>query len=156
MTHLRLSPFAFRLSKARYRPSLTFLTLLLLLCGLPGRCLALDLIEDVSKERAKELGITVRLQPRPEDVWVQVEFKPTGPKKEFKRTDLDVTQGGKRLVAATLMPWKPTPDSMRFDFYIDPAALPNSTVTIVVWEDGITGIGHRLKMKDFMPPPASR
>jgi hypothetical protein len=88
----------------RCRPALPFLALSLLLCAPPRPGLALDLLQNVSQERAKELGISVRVQPRPDDVWVQVEFRPTGPKKEFKRTDLDITQGGKKLVNASLMP----------------------------------------------------
>lgn len=141
---------------ASYRPLLPFLALLLL-CGLATPCLALDELMDVSRERAKELGITVNLKPRTDDVWVQVEFKPTGPKKEFKYTYLDVTQGGKKLVSSVyLMPFRPTPDSMHFEFCIDPAALPNATVTITVWEDPLTGVGYQLRMKDFMAQAASR
>ena len=138
---------------AHRRPVLTALALVLLLAGLPGRCFALDEIMDVSPARARELGIMVRLQPRAEDVWVQVEFKPTEPKKAFKYTVLDVTQGGKRLVSTYLMPFKPTPESLRFDAYLAPAAVPDSTVTVTVWEDPLTGIGYQLKLKEFMPPP---
>src|SRR5688500_14792399 len=99
------------------RPALTLLALLLLLGGLPGRCFALDLLTEVSPARAGELGITVRMTPRPEDVRVQVDFKPTGQNKEFKYAYLDVSRGGKRLVMAYLMPFKPTPDSMYFECY---------------------------------------
>ena len=137
-------------------PSLPFLALLFALCALPAPCSALDLIKDVSKESAKELGITVSSRTRAEDVWVKVEFKPTGPMKELKRADLVLTQGGKPLVTASLMARKPTPESFYFDFYVDPAALPNATVTIVVWGDPITGYGYRLKMKDHLPQAASR
>jgi hypothetical protein len=130
---------------------------LIVACVLPGRrCSALDLIRNVSKEQAKDLGITVRLQPREKDVWVKIDFKPTGPKRVFKRADLDIQQGEKRLVHASLMPRRPTPDSLYFDFYVDPAALPDAAVTIVVWEDPLTGIGYRLKMTDFMERAASR
>src|SRR5207253_6373838 len=82
----------------RGRPSITALALLVLLWGLPGRCLADVLVEDVSKERAKALGIAVRLQPSANnDVRVQVEFKTVGAMKEFRYADLELTQGGKRL-----------------------------------------------------------
>jgi hypothetical protein len=141
---------------ARRRPALSFLALLLLLCELPARGFALDLIEEVSKARAKELGISVRQTPRANDVWVQVEFKPTDPKKPFKYTILDVTRAGKPLVSTNIMPWKSGTDTLGFDFTIDPAALPDASVTIVVWEDPITGHGYRLRMKDFIPPAAAR
>jgi hypothetical protein len=131
------------------RPSLLVAAALLLVCGLPRRAPALDLIQDVSKEKAKELGIQVRLQPRERDVWVQVEYRAVGPLKEFKRADLDLTRDGKPLLSASLMPRKPSPDVMRFDFYIDPAALPDATVMVVVWSDPLTGIAYRLRMKDY-------
>ena len=140
----------------RRRLPLTFLALLVLLCALPRPSFALDLLKNVSKEEAKALGITVRLQPREKDVWVQVTFKPTAPKKEFKYAILDVTRGGKPFVGAYLMPRKPAPDTLYFDFYVDPAAVPDSSVTVVVWEDPITGTGYVLKMKDFQARAASR
>ena len=144
---------------AHRRLSLAFLALLIL-CGLPARCLALAEIADVSKERAKELGITVRLLPRADDVRVQVEFQTTGAMKEFRWADLVLTQGGKPLVTAALLPRKPTRDSpperKQLEFYIDPAALPNATVTIFVYSVPLSGIGYRLQMKDFQTRAASR
>ena len=136
---------------ARPRPAVTFLGLLILLCALTGPAFALDLLKDVSKAEAKELGITVRVTPREKDVRVQVDFKPTGPKKEFKYAYLEVTRGGKRLVLAYVMPWKPTPDTTHFEFYTDPAALPETTFTVTVWDDPITGQGYVLRMKDYLP-----
>jgi hypothetical protein len=145
----------------RRRPSLLVLALFLLLCTLPGRCFALSEIMDVSKKRAKELGITVRSRPSANhDVWVQVEFKAAGAMKEFRWADLELRQGEKRLVTAALMPKKPTQESPSesklLEFYIDPAALPNSTVTIFVYAEPLSGIGYRLQMKDFLPQAASR
>lgn len=141
---------------ASLRLTLGVLVLLLASSAAPAPCFALDLLKDVSKEEAQKLGITVKAKPRPQDgdVWVQIQFKPTGPKKEFKYTHLNVTQGGKKLVSATLMPYHPAPDALSFDFYIDPAALPNATVTITVWEDPLTGQGYVLQMKDYLPAAA--
>jgi len=146
---------------ARRRPSLAFLALLAVLCGLQAPCFALNLIYDVTKERAKELGISVVSRPSANnDARVQVEFKTVGPMKGFEYAHLELTQGGKRLVTAPLMPRKPTqdspPESVQLDFYIDPAALPNTTVTVYVYGERLTGIGYRLKMKDFLARSASR
>src|SRR5688500_17045716 len=96
-------------SVRRHR-SLPILLASLLLCGFPGRSLALSRISNVSKERAQELGITVRVLPRADDVRVQVEFRTTGALKEFRYANLDVTRGGKTLVSASLMPRQPAPD----------------------------------------------
>lgn len=140
---------------ARFRPLLTCLGLLLLVFGLPTRSPALAEIEEVSKERAKELGISVTSRPSAnKDAWVQVEFKTTGALKGFRWADLELTQGGKRLVTASLLPRNSPPDTVRLDFYMDPAALPQAMVTVFVYR-GLEGIGYQLKMKDFLPP-ASR
>jgi hypothetical protein len=139
------------------RPSLTSLALLLLLCGVPGRGYADYGILDVSKERARELGITVSSGPSANnDLRVQVEFKTTGPMKEFRWADLELTQGEKRLVTAALMLQKPSPGSVHLEFYGDPAALANATVTLFVHDEPLGGTGYRLKMKDFLTPAASR
>jgi len=145
------------LISALRRPLLTSLVLLLLLCGLPGRSYALYGIQDVSKGRAKELGITVNPGPSANnDLRVQVEFKTTGPMKKFRWADLELTQGEKRLVTAPLMPRKPTADSVHLEFYGDPVALANATVTIFVQNEPLGGTGYRLKMKDFLAQAASR
>lgn len=136
-------------------PSLVLLVPLLLASGLPRCCFALSEIADVSRERARELGIAVTSTTRTDDVRVQVEFKTAGALKEFRWSDLEVTHGGKRLVLAALMPQRPKPDSVRLEFYLDPAALPDSTVTIFVYDAPLGGTGYRLKMKDYpaQPPP---
>jgi hypothetical protein len=134
-----------------HRGPLTFLALLLLLSGLPGPALALSDIEEVSKERAKELGITVLLKPREDDVSAQVAFTAAGAMKEFRWADLEVTQGGKRLVTVTLLPQKPAPDRVQLGCSLDPTAVEGTSVTIFVYNDprSAGGIGYRLRLKDF-------
>jgi hypothetical protein len=76
--------------------------------------------------------------------------------KEFRWADLELTQGEKRLVTAALMPRKPSPDSVHLEFYGDPAALADATVTLFVHDEPLGGTGYRLKMKEFLTPAASR
>ena len=45
---------------------------------------------------------------------------------------------------------------VHLEFYGDPAALANSTVTLFVHNEPLGGTGYRLKMKDFLAPEASR
>ena len=131
-----------------------------LLCGLAQPCLALVRIKDVSPEQAKELGITVRPVRREKDVRVLVDFKTTGAMKNFRYATLALTEGEKTLVSAALMPRKPStdsgPENVQLEFYVDPAALPNASVTVVGYPEPLTGIGYRLKMKDFPVSPAAR
>jgi len=146
----------------RLRPLLVGLALLPLLCALQRPASALIEIEAVSKARAKELGITVQVKPRPAsgDVWVWVDFKNRGALKGFSSADLVVSKDGKRLVMAALMPRKPATDSpaeeTRLDFYIEPSLLPEATVTVIVYPGKIEGSGYQLTMKDFLPAIAPR
>lgn len=150
------------LRSLRSRPALLGLAVLSSLCALPKPAAALIEIEDVSRARAKELGITVQAKPRPDsgDVWVQVDFKTRGALQGFKWADLVVTTDGKRLLMAALMPRKPAADSgadeTRVEFYIEPTLLPDAAVTVVAYPGGLGGSGYRLKMKDFLPPAGSR
>ncbi len=146
---------ATRLSRARRW--LVLLSTLVLACGLPTPCFALDLLSDVSKERAKEIGIKVTMGPSANnDVRVQVDFDKDVLKKEFKYAYMDLTRGGKRLVSTYIMPFKPAPNMLHFEIYLDPEAVADATVTITVWGDPITGNGYRIKLKDFVEKPAAR
>jgi hypothetical protein len=146
----------------RLRPLLVGLSLLLLLCGLQGPVSALYFVKDVSVAQAKELGIAVHAQPRPDsgDVRVTVSFKTTGALKGFRWADLELSKDGKQLVSAALMPRKPATDSApeekQVEFYIAPAALADASVTVVSYTEPLTGHGYRLRMKDYLPKAASR
>lgn len=146
----------------RLRPLLLGLAVLPLLCALQRPASALIEIEAVSKARAKELGITVTAKPRPDagDVWVWVDFKTQGALKGFTSADLAVSQGGKRLVMAPLLPRKPATDSTseekRLDFYLEPSLLAEATVTVIAYPGARGGTGYQLQLKDFLPVNASR
>ena len=57
----------------------------------PSLCFALWEVEDVSTERAKELGMEVRSQAAgPNHVTVELEFKTEGALKDFSRVDLRI------------------------------------------------------------------
>lgn len=142
---------------ARRMRSLPVLALAVVLGGFTTRASALSFITDVSKERARELGIVVSSQPASnDDLWVKVEFKTTGALQGYRYSHLELTRDGKRLLQVELRPRKPAPDSpaenVQLDFYLDPAALPNTTVTVYAYNEPRSGTGYRLKMKDFLSP----
>ena len=144
----------------RYRLLILGLALLSLLGTAQRPATAFAEIEDVSRARAKELGITVVAQPRPDsgDVWVQVEFQSKGALKGFRWADLELVKDGKKLISAALMPHKPAgeskPDAVRLDFYVEPALLSGASVTVFSYNNPRGGIGYRLRMTDY--PPAAR
>lgn len=44
---------------------------------------------------------------------------------------------------------------MLVEYYVDPAALADSTVTLVFYSEPLTGVGFRLKMSDSTPSTAA-
>lgn len=85
-----------------------------------------------------------------------MDFKPAAPNKQPTYVNLDVTQGGKRLVYAALLPTHPSPDTTRFAFYIDPAALADASIVVTEVGAPLPEHGYVLHMKDYMPAAASR
>ena len=70
-----------------------------LLVFAPSRCFALMTVQEVSKERAKELGMEIRSKAAgPNAVWVELEFKTEGELKRFSpennsRVELEIRDG---------------------------------------------------------------
>jgi hypothetical protein len=94
------------------RTALACMAAIALVFGAAERCAALILLTDLTKERPKELGISVRSVLRDTgDVRVQVDFKITGAMRNFRWADLTVSQGNRTLVNAPLLPRKPAQDS---------------------------------------------
>ena len=89
-----------------------------------------------------------------------IEFKTEGALKEFRWAELELTQGGKRLLATDLLPKKPAAnspaDAKLLEFYIDPIALSNAAVTIFTGSGFVNGEGYRLHLKDYPVPRAFR
>lgn len=138
--------------------NLPVLAFLLLAASSP--CFALQVNTDVSKERAKEMGVTIRSHLNGEaGVAVWIEFKPQGVLKNFTRVELQISAGGKHLMSAPLLTSRPSADSVSAYFSADPAYLATSVLTIVVQDverDGErTRIGYQFKMKDFIEPEAA-
>ena len=135
--------------------NLSVLTFLLMVA--PSQCFALVSLADVSKERAKELGVTVRSHLNGEaGVAVWLEFKPQGELKNFTHVELRITAGGKSLVSAPLQTSRPTADSVSVYFSADPTYLATSVLRIVVKDGERTLIGYEFKVKDFIEPERSR
>jgi hypothetical protein len=129
-----------------------------LLCLTPSSSQALQLNQDVSIARARELGIVLKSNPDGENgIKVWLEFEPTGVLKDFIQVDLEIGAPGKRTVVAPLMlsrsaPEKTTPEKIRVYFSADPEMLTTSILTIVVQPADRDRIGLRIKVKDFVEP----
>ena len=133
---------------------LNILALTFLLFASTSRCFAYMQIEEVSKERAKELGMAIRSNAAgPDAVRVELEFESNGVLKSFSRVDLEISDGGKSLVSASLKEDKSKPGRIVVSFATDRSKLDRITLRVVTMSAGqvvpeITG--YELRVKDFV------
>lgn len=127
--------------------------LALLIVAAPSLSFGMMSIENVSKERARELGIHIRAEAAgPRDVWIVCELEPKGVLKEFSRVDLEITDGGKLLVSAPLRVDRSKPGRISVSFVADRAHLDQMMLRIVAGQP-MNMHGHDLRMKGFVELP---
>jgi|ERR1051326_446363 hypothetical protein len=129
-----------------------------LLVTASSQCFAEMLVEKVSKERAKELGIemygwTANVQTNA--AWIELEFKPEK-FKEFNWVHLDIRDGEKFLMGLTqLKEHRTSSGNVVVDVLANRELLEKATLTIVtgharsVLQRGDYG-RHELRVKDFV------
>ncbi|SPE58636.1 hypothetical protein SBV1_2760011 [Verrucomicrobia bacterium] len=112
----------------------------------------LIMVESVSKERAKELGATIRTEMvDTNQVGVWLEFAPTGKLQTFSSVALEIGSGDKRLVSATLSPLKQTTNTVVYYFSTDLEHVRASALTVFYKIDGgwPPYDGFRFNISDF-------
>ena len=125
------------------------LPVFMLLLATARVCLADWLVEDVSFERAKELGATLRIQADGDaGTKVTLDFRADGSLKDFNGVELRVEAEGKSLVSAPLQVTRRV-DRASVHFSAASSQLPNSSLTIFV-PGGLGGEAYRFKLKDFV------
>jgi hypothetical protein len=113
-------------------------------------CFGMMSIDLVTKERAKELGMEVRAtQAGPDGCRVELEFPTKGELKSYLRVDLDVNEGGKLGLSASLKEEPSRPGHVLVSFAADRANLDKITLRVVV---GVPRdlVGYELRPKDFV------
>ena len=123
-----------------------------LLAIIPRPCCAMMMIYNVSKERAKELGIEMRGTPSgPKAAMIALEFKPEK-FKDFNCVYLDVRDGQKFLMGWTPLKEKRTKSgTIVVGLTVSREFLEKVTLTIVTGTSGLLDLaGHELKVKDFV------
>ena len=131
----------------------TFITIAavaVLLVAVPGPCFALWGIATVNRERAKELGMEVRVPAaNPDQVRIELEFKLEGELKKFDRVDLRLGDGNKPLVTATLKEDRSKAGRVVVSFTTDRAQLDK--VRLWVYVPGMDGgTIYEVRVKDFV------
>ena len=128
-----------------------------LLVAASSRCFAEIVIEDVSTNRAKEWGVTIRTNMNGQaGIQVRLEFKTDGELKRFSYVELQIGDGENRVMSAPLQVSYPSPGKVAVRFSASPAYVPKSTLTIVVGDTALITTGYRFRVKDFIEPEKSR
>jgi len=141
---------------ANMKTILNISVLAVLLVVAPSPCFALWDVGQVSKEQAKELGMEIRSKASGTNaVWVELELKTEGELKRFSRenfsrVELEIREGGKFLVSASLREERPSPGRVVTSFDADRAHLDKITLRVVVVPSGELGAGYELQVKDFV------
>ena len=131
------------------------ITAILLLLASAGQGSAEIGIEALSKERATELGITMKFHNGKDSVKVWLEFKKEGPLKNFDYVDLNIDDATEKRVLSAML--KPHPvvhgqsnDIVSVAFSADPAQLAHSSFLVVVHDRVLGGQGYQLNVPKFI------
>ena len=127
---------------------ISVLTCLLVLT--PGVCLAMMVIESVSKARAKELGLEIRARAAgPDAVRVELEFEAKA-LPGYSRVDLEIHDCGKLLSSSSLREDAAKPGRVIVSFAADRTKLDQMTLRIVTGVGTLRMTGHDIPVKEFV------
>src|SRR5689334_7110506 len=129
-----------------------------LLVVAPSLCFADMRIEFVSKERAKQLGMEMRLKgDSANEVWVELEFKAAGELKDFMSVSLEIADGEKTMLGyAPLQPHPSNSGRLLVGFMASRAYLDKLTLRVVTGSLIAEMVGHDLRVRDFLDLRKSR
>jgi hypothetical protein len=132
------------------KPILTLSALAAVLVFTPSQSYALETIEIVTKERAKELGLQMRVTPSGlENVRVELEFETKGQLKGYRYVVLEMKDGEKTLVSSVLKEEKTESGHIIVSFEANRAKLGQITVKVVEMTTA-TRAGHVMRVKEFV------
>lgn len=138
-----------QVSKAHMK-TIPFLAVLILFVAPPSTSMALISVGEVTRERAKELGIELRAKPGgPKHAWIELEFKPEGRLAKFQHVSLEIADGDQLGLG-----WTPLKDTRTDSGSVivrvmgSRAFLEKVTLRIVHGDFG--GTGEDVRIKDFV------
>ncbi|HEX4795464.1 MAG TPA: hypothetical protein VH370_16830 [Humisphaera sp.] len=113
-------------------------------------CFGMMDIELVTPQRAKELGMVVKANAAgPDTIRISLEFPVSGELKSFSRADLEIMDGGKLVLAASLREEKTNEGHVIVSFAVARDQLDKLTLRVV---SGVPRdmVGHDLRLKEFV------
>jgi hypothetical protein len=133
------------------KPILHLLILSFLLALIARPSSAEMLIERVTTERAKQLGMQIQANPAGHDALrIVLDFPTTGELKSFTRVDLEITDAGKLVLSSTLKDGHSKPGHVVVSLTAGRANLENMTLRVVSSQPALGGSGYDLRLKDFI------
>ena len=137
-------------------PTLAFVAFLLAAATAAGPCLAMITVAPVTPERAKEMGMEVRAKANgPNEVWLELEFKPEGKLKDFSHVSLEVRDGDKFLLGWNAMKGRPVGSGrVVVTLLASRAYLDKITLRVMVGRPA--DAGYDVRVKDFVDPAKIR
>jgi len=150
---------SFGRSARRMKTIIKFAALALVLSFTTGHCFGMWDVEEVTRERAKELGIEVRSQPAgPGNVLVELELPTQGAFKKFSedrsssdpsRVDLRIGTKDKLLLTTALREDRSKQGRIIVSFTADASQLDQISLWVLVAE-GSGGQAYGLRVKDLV------
>jgi hypothetical protein len=125
-------------------------TLLLTVSTVP--CFALRAISVLTKDEAREMGITLRVQGTgPTDVWVELEFKPENKLKNYHHVELEIGEANKSLLSyAPLRDTRSSAGVVTVRFLSHRDFVDKLSLSVVCGE--FDAVGYTLRVKEFVEP----
>jgi hypothetical protein len=123
----------------------------LFLAATANLCSALEDIEIVTKERAKELGLEVRVNAAgPEAVRIELEFETKGELQNYTRVALEMRDGEKLITSSTLKEEPAKAGRIIVGFAADRASLNKIELKVVTQDSPRSRSGHILRVHEFV------
>jgi hypothetical protein len=133
------------------KTTVKIIALIFLLLTVCSQGFAMISVEFVSRERAKELGVTFKKNSDGEaGVKVWMEFKSQGELEKITYIQLQVGEGKDRIMSAPLQVSHPSTGIVSVNFSAFPAYLAQSSFMIVVYNGPKGDVGYRFMVKDFV------
>jgi hypothetical protein len=125
--------------------------LAVLLVVISSPCFAAMDVGRVTKERAKEWGMEIRAKANgPDEVWVELEFKPEGKLKDFSHVNLEIREGDTLLLGWTALREKRSSSgSVHVGCLVNRAYLAKVTLRIVTGH-AMNYSGNDIHLKEFV------
>ena len=117
----------------------------------PNLCSAMVSIAEMTKARAKEMGVTFRSNMAgTNEVHFWLEFKAAGALKDFRHASVEFRDGDRLRLHAVVQTERTQAGNVLVHFCADREVMPACAVRLLITHGERTHIGYDFRMKDFI------